>query len=406
MAENNQTEQSPTLIVHPREGTPDPVDTPEALRDAIERLRTSSMPVAVDVERASGFRYSDRAYLIQIRREDVGTFLIDADALPHLGELNEALQNAVWILHAADQDLPSLRGADLHAPEVFDTEVAAQLLGFERIGLAAVLEQTLGVTLDKEHQASDWSNRPLPRAWLRYAALDVELLTELYQVLSRQLFDADRWEWAEQEFQHILQKAPKPADPNKWRTIPGAGKIRNRRQLAILEELWTVREELAAAKDIAPTRLISNRTLVSLAFKPPRNKRSLLNIQEMRRPRTRGFTDQWMNAIRRGKYRPDADLPPLRRPHLPGELPKASGWKMAYPEEFARLRRVREAIAPVARKLGIEPAVLLEPRVQKRVAWDAPALRGEELAAYLMRIGARKWQVENVLAPLEAALRG
>lgn len=395
----------PTLIVHPKEGTPDPVDTPEALADAVARLAKSEAPVAIDVERASGFRYSDRAYLVQIRREDVGTFLIDADALPDLADLNTALSNAVWILHAADQDLPSLREAHLDPPEVFDTEVAAQLLGFERIGLAAVCEEAIGLTLDKEHQVSDWSVRPLPRAWLRYAALDVELLTDLYRVLGKRLYDADRWEWAQQEFEFILRRPPKPADPNRWRTIPGAGKIRQRRKLAILEELWHTRENIAKDMDIAPTRLIRNRTLVSLAFKTPRNKRSLLNIQEMRRPRTRRFTNEWMDAIKRGKSRSDKDLPPLKRPHLPDELPKPSGWKMSNPEAFERLQLVRNAVKAIGEELGIDPAVVLEPRVQRHIAWEGIASQGDDLEAFLTRQHARPWQIEHVHAPLEAAIR-
>lgn len=399
-----KTEDEPRLVVHPREGTPDPIDSPEALAIATKRLAASTMPVAVDVERASGFRYSDRAYLIQIRREDVGTFLIDADALPHLDGVNEALQNAVWILHAADQDLPSLRGAHLFAPEIFDTEVAAQLLGYERIGLAAVLEETLGVTLDKEHQASDWSTRPLPHSWLRYAALDVELLTELYQVLGHKLYDAGRWEWAQQEFEHIRKAEPKPADPNKWRKIPGAGKIRNRRQLAILEELWHTREEIARGKDIAPTRFIRNRTLVSLAAKPPRNKRSLLNMQEMCKPRTRNHTVEWMAAIKRGKDRPDAQLPPLRRPQVPGELPSSSGWRSNHPDARARLKLVQKAVADAAQELSLDQAVVLAPRVQKHVAWDGPKLFGKELHDYLARHGAREWQIEQVQAGLEHAI--
>lgn len=400
----NMSETEPTLIVHPREGTPDPTDTPADLERAIKKLAASPMPVAIDVERASGFRYSDRAYLIQIRREDVGTFLIDAATLPHLQSLGAALQNAVWILHAADQDLPSLREANLHAPELFDTEVAAQLLGFERIGLTAVLERTLGVTLDKEHQASDWSNRPLPRAWLRYAALDVEFLTQLYRALSHELYEAGRWDWAQQEFEHILNLPPKSADPNKWRSIPGAGKIRTRRQLAILDQLWRAREEIAKEQDIAPTRLISNRTLVSLAFKPPRNKRALLNIQQMRRPRTRSHTDEWMSAIKHAKCMSEADLPPLRKHTPPGSLPKVSGWRSAHPDEFARLKVVRRAIEPLAQQIGIDPAVLLEPRIQKRLAWDGPVLRTDEMRDYLRRRGAREWQIERVADALVEAI--
>lgn len=405
MASENQTKTEPKLIIHPRQGTPDLIDTPAGLQQAAQQLAHSTMPVAIDVERAGGFRYSHRAYLVQIRREDVGTFLIDSGVLTDLSILNDALGNAVWILHDADQDLASLRMAGLHVPQLFDTMWAARLLGFERFGLAAVCEQVLGVTLDKNHQNDDWSTRPLPRAWLRYAALDVELLTELYEKMARLLYDLGRWEWAEQEFQNILTRPVKPADPQRWRSLPGAGKIRTRRNLAILEELWTTRERIAESIDIEPTKLIRNKLLVELALNPPRTARQLLMFQELRRPTTRKYVDEWLAAMNRGRSRLDASLPDLKRTYLPGDFPKVTGWKQAAPQAHQRLQQIRDCVRRLAAPLGIDQEVLLETRIQKHLAWHDIRYRGADLVDFLGRHGARPWQVERVAKALENALK-
>ena len=170
--------EDPELIAFPRDGIPEIIDTQSALERAAKELSASSLPVAVDVERAQGFRYGSSPYLLQLRREDVGSFLIDTAALPHL-ECLQASMNSTWILHDASQDLPNLRELGLEIPALFDTQVASRLLGMTHFGLSAVCEQVLGLTLVKDHQASNWSVRPLPKDWLRYAVLDVELLTAL-----------------------------------------------------------------------------------------------------------------------------------------------------------------------------------------------------------------------------------
>ena len=178
--------EDPELIAFPREGIPEIIDTQSALEQAAEDLSASSLPVAVDVERAQGFRYGSSPYLLQLRREDVGSFLIDTAALPHL-ECLQASMNSTWILHDASQDLPNLRELGLEIPALFDTQVASRLLGMTHFGLSAVCEQVLGLTLVKDHQASNWSVRPLPKDWLRYAVLDVELLTALKDSLEERL---------------------------------------------------------------------------------------------------------------------------------------------------------------------------------------------------------------------------
>lgn len=402
-------------IHHPREGTPDPIDTAAAYHHAVTALAASNAPVAVDVERAAGFRYSDRAYLIQIRREDVGTFLFDPPALAQAGiagadgfaaltELNQALANHLWILHSAHQDLKSLAQVGLAPPRLFDTEIAARLLGFTRFSLVCVCEQELGVSLAKDHQAGDWSIRPLPRSWLRYAALDVELLPQLYEHLSDQLRQRGRNDWAVQEFEQVRTRLPKPADPQRWRTTPGAGKITTPQGLARLEELWQVREALAQAQDIAPARLVPHRVLVHLALHPPSNRRQLMNSEVMRKPNVRAHAKEWLAALTRAKFRDPQDLPALRRPQS-GQAPaRPTLWKQSNPQAFARLQCVRQAVKRVAKTVELDPEVVLEPRVQRQLAWTEVAYRKAEFAQYLERLGARSWQVELCAVALENAL--
>ena len=146
-----------------RDGLTDVVDSRASLDQVIDAFRSGSGPIAIDAERASGYRYSQRAYLIQIRREGSGTSLVDPIAFEDLDELNDAFGPAEWILHAASQDLACLREVGLAPTTLFDTELAARLLGYPRVGLATLVETILGHSMRKEHSAVDWSQRPLPQ---------------------------------------------------------------------------------------------------------------------------------------------------------------------------------------------------------------------------------------------------
>ena len=206
------------------------------------RVAAGTGPIALDAERASGYRYSPRAYLIQLRREGSGTALIDPIAFDDLASLNEAIGDAEWILHAASQDLPCLREVGLAPVRLFDTELAARLLGYPRVGLATLVEVILGRSMRKEHSAVDWSRRPLPQPWLEYAALDVEVLVELRDVIAAALVESGKDDWAEQEFQHLIHHVPPPRqDP--WRRTSGIHKAKGRRALAAVRELWTARDD-------------------------------------------------------------------------------------------------------------------------------------------------------------------
>ena len=159
-------------LLEPRDGLPPVIETDAALAEATGRLAHGHGPVAVDAERASGYRYGQRAYLVQLRRVGAGTVLIDPIACPELSGVDAALQDAEAILHAASQDLPCLAEVGFRPRQLFDTELAGRLLGYPRVALGTLVEEVLGFHLEKGHSAADWSVRPLREELLRYAALD------------------------------------------------------------------------------------------------------------------------------------------------------------------------------------------------------------------------------------------
>ncbi len=212
------TEPDHTPLLHPAEGMPDLSVTASQIAAAAELLDRGHGPFAVDAERASGFRYSNRAYLIQIRRTGAGTVLIDpvshgVDPLTALRPVAEVLSTDEWILHSADQDLPCLAEVGMRPPALYDTELAGRLAGFDRVNLATMVQRLLGFGLAKGHGAADWSKRPLPAEWLNYAALDVELLIELRAAISRILAEQGKTDWAAQEFEHLRIVGPREATP-------------------------------------------------------------------------------------------------------------------------------------------------------------------------------------------------
>ena len=250
-----------TPLVAPREGTPAPIADNAGLMRSAEALASGTGPVAVDAERASGYRYSSKAYLVQLRREGSGTVLLDPLPFGELTPLADAIADTEWVLHAASQDLPCLAEIGLRPKELFDTELAARLAGFERVGLAALTESLLGYSLEKHHSAADWSTRPLPESWLTYAALDVELLVDLRNILAEELTKQGKAEWAAEEFDALVRFGglpPKPR-PDPWRRTSGIHRVRGARALARVRALWYARDAVASRRDSAPGRVLSGR---------------------------------------------------------------------------------------------------------------------------------------------------
>jgi ribonuclease D len=361
----------------------------EEFRAACAVLAAGTGPVAVDVERASGFRYSQRAYLVQVFRRDAGVFLFDPPAIGDFAPLQEAIGGVEWVLHAASQDLPSLRELHLEPPVIFDTELASRLLGHERVGLGAVVEDTLGIVLKKEHSASDWSTRPLPDSWLEYAALDVLHLIDVRDILVQELEEQGKTAFAAEEFAATLARAPKPPREDPWRRLSGLHQVRGARNLAVARSLWQAREAYAQAQDVSPGRLVPDRSLVAAVMANPTSKQALAGVKEFQGRASRTQLDRWWQAIVDG--RASEELP---RERVPSDtLPPPRAWADRNPEADARLKAARPVVEAVAEELGMPTENLLTPEYLRRVAWDLPGETSEEIAAALAALGARPWQI-------------
>jgi ribonuclease D len=371
----------------------------EEFRAACAVLAAGTGPVAVDVERASGFRYSQRAYLVQVFRRDAGVFLFDPPAIGDFAPLQEAIGDVEWVLHAASQDLPSLRELHLEPPVIFDTELASRLLGHERVGLGAVVEDTLGITLKKEHSAADWSTRPLPDSWLEYAALDVLHLIDVRDILVLELEEQGKTEFAAQEFAATLARAPKPPREDPWRRLSGLHQVRGARNLAVARSLWQAREAYAQDQDVSPGRLVPDRSLVAAVMANPPSKQALAGIKEFQGRASRSQLDRWWQAIVDG--RASEELP---RERVPSDtLPPPRAWADRNPEADARLKAARPVVEAVAEELGMPTENLLTPEHLRRVAWDLPGETPEEIGDALVALGARPWQIEQTAQKIAAA---
>lgn len=372
----------------------------QGLQLASERIAAGNGPFGVDTERASGFTYSNRAYLVQVYRRGAGTFIFDPIDIEDFTPLADALRGDEWVLHAADQDLPSLREIGLDPERLFDTELGSRLLGLDRVGLGSVTAQLLGVELEKAHSAADWSTRPLPEAWLEYAALDVSLLPDLRDAVWAELEQNGKSEYAEQEFEAVRIRAPKPKPVEPWRKLSGGNKLRAARQLAMARELWIARDELAQTRDVAPGRLIPDSSIVIAVTANPRSAGELASIKMFRGRASRTELNRWWKAILRGKTTENL---PGAKPRDEGAIPNHRGWSQRHPEAAERLTELRAVVTAEAERQHMPVENLIAPAVVRGLAWAPPVDASPEVVAVrLAELGARPWQI-GLVAPILAA---
>jgi ribonuclease D len=391
-------------LLEPRDGLPPLVTTASALAEAVAALSAGEGPVAVDAERASGYRYGHRAFLVQLRRRGAGTVLIDPVACPDLSALDAALAGCEAVLHAASQDLPCLAELGYRPRRLFDTELAGRLLGYPRVGLGVLVETVLGFTLEKGHAAADWSTRPLPTEWLRYAALDVEVLVELRDALAAELAEQGKTEWARQEFAAVLAAGPPAPRPDPWRRTSGIHRVHTRRGMAVVRELWLERDKIARRRDLSPGRVLPDAAIVEAARVLPGAERDLTEIPGFRGRGARRHAPEWRRAVDRARAQPEPNLPGTASP-LPEGPPPAHRWAERDPVAARRLAAVRGAVAALADEHSLPAENLLPPDVVRRLAWKPPEPPSPEaIGAELVQHGARPWQAELTAKPISKAL--
>jgi len=375
-----------------------------ALTSTIDAFASGAGPVAVDAERASGYRYSARAYLVQLRRAGAGTALVDPLPFHDLAELGTAIGDAEWVLHAASQDLPCLAEVGMRPRRVFDTELAGRLLNYPRVGLASMVEELLGYRLSKEHSAVDWSTRPLPEPWLSYAALDVEVLVELRDEIHRQLTESGKLGWAEEEFAALLNSGQTPARPDPWRRTSGIHRVRGKRPLATVRALWRLRDEIARQQDITPSRVLRDAAIVEAATAQPKTRADLAALGGFRGRIAQRNLVRFLGAIEEARRLPDTDLPSLAARY--DGPPPAKAWADRDPAAAARLADAREAVGQVAEQHQLPVENVVAPDSVRRLCWTPPEPPTEDAVADALRgYGAREWQVGLVSAVLSAALQ-
>jgi ribonuclease D len=366
----------------------------------IAHLAKDPGSISIDAERASGFRYSQRAYLIQLSLRDQEIFMVDPIVLNEVAEgwnigLAKELNNRTWILHAATQDLPCLAELGFVPKAIIDTELGARLAGFERVGLGSLAAELLDIELAKEHSAADWSIRPLSDAMLDYGALDVDILHELWDAVEASLTEQNKLSWAQQEFDHLLKFKPKVPLLEPWRSLPGLSKIKDELKLKIAASLWLTRDKIARAEDLAPGRLVPDRSIMAAVEQKPRSKRELASNKAFQGRASRTRLDDWWAAIERA---PEVVID--ENPERGNGIPNHRSWEKRFPEAHIRLNAVRPLMLELATELKLPIENLLTPDYLRRAMFEPH----EDLATQLADLGARPWQIQLVLPVITAGL--
>ncbi len=367
------------------------LDSSSAVEQWLSGIRTTGI-LALDTEGASFHRYVDRIYLIQLSTRETHAII---DPLPiatpaGLGALVE--DPAVEIVfHDADYDLRLLRqDYGWQVRNVFDTRIAAQLLGLKAFGLAALLERSFGLKLDKKHQRADWSMRPLTADMLDYAAQDTMHLLGLRDVLRAELEAKGRLAWAAEEFARLETIGWAAEDPAAaFLRIKGARDL-TRRELALFREVVQWRDATALALDRATFRVVGNETLFELARLAPRTRDALGKVKGMPRGILERAGDAILAAIGRGLEVPEAELP---------RFPKTARWDRDpdFDHKVGALKAVRDAAAT---RLELDPGVLCSRERLEAVARLLPREVDD-----LTRIPEfRRWQIAEMGAGFVQAI--
>jgi len=401
MSDDIVEESIPDLepLVFPSEGLPELIDSQSQLEEACLALQSGTGPIAIDAERASSYRYSARAYLIQLRRAGSGTFLIDPISISDFSNLSRTLKDAEWILHAATQDLSCLAELSLIPTKLFDTEHAGRLLGRERVGLQALLESEMQLSLAKEHSAADWSTRPLPEPWLAYAALDVEKLIELRELLLIDLVNKDRLHWAQQDFDNLISWKPSPALPEPWRRTSEIHQVRQPGQLAIVRELWFERDRLGRDRDKAVSKILPDAAIIDIAKLDLKSAKEIYLLDSLRNRSHKALADLWWQARQKALALPESELPKSNSGQ--SSIPPTKAWEEKNPAAHEKFTKLRPKVLEVADSYAVAPEIIISPEVIRQLCWQAHETMSNhsELDTWLDGQNVRQWQSE-LMSPI------
>ena len=373
------------------------IDNQESLINCCNNLEKDEQPYAIDAERASGFKYSQRAYLLQISSATSDIYLIDPTSIKDLTPLRQLLNNKSWILHAATQDLPCLFELELKPGEIFDTELAARLLSLPHVGLGGLLEDELQITLDKEHSAADWSKRPLPQDWLVYAALDVEFLHQLRKSLTQKLIDNNKLNLAQQEFIALCSWQSPGLRNDPWRRTSGMHEVRGGQDSAIVRQIWLKRDEIAQQRDIAAGRVLNDAGIVEIAAKKPKTVQELKDLASIKYRPAKNDAEIWFEQLQIALQLGPDQWPVKQKGAESYPAPKS--WLEKRPEAYHRLQFVKAQLHKLSEELLIPVEHLCSPDLVKKWCWDKPTDQLETINDWLISQGARDWQAQN-LAPV------
>jgi ribonuclease D len=400
-----------TPLLTPRAGVPEVISTDSRFEEMIAQLLKGDGPIAIDAERASGYKYSQRAYLIQIYRKDGGLHLIDP--IPFISsdlwrKFNENFSMYEWVIHASTQDLPCLLELGLDPQTLFDTELGARIAGCPKVGLGPLSESLLELQLAKEHSAVDWSIRPLKPEWLTYAALDVDVLLDIREKVEELLLAKNKLDWAKEDFNSILknfkEKQDQPAKPDRWRRTSGMHKVRDRLNMTIIRDLWLSRNELAQELDLAPGRVLGDEAIVEIAIKRPTTSEAMAKVISWRTKLDPPPFTRWLAVLNKSLQTPLDEQVELRVPST--SMPPLKIWKDKNPLGYARLTHARGKIAELSTEIEIPAENLITPELVRKLCWDLPPVDQSEyeefVVAQLKSYGARDWQIDQV-APLIAS---
>ena len=403
-----------TPLITPRHGVPEVISNESDFEKLIAQLLNGSGPLAIDAERASGYRYSQRAYLIQIYRENGGLHLIDPIPLKDSklwGKFNKEFSAYEWVIHASTQDLPCLIDVGLKPELLFDTELGARIAGCDRVGLGPLAESLLELQLAKEHSAVDWSIRPLRPEWITYAALDVDILLDIRNSVEKLLTEQNKLKWAKQDFASILKNYQNyvfsdEAKPERWRRTSGMHKVRDRLTMAIVRDLWFSRDELGREIDLAPGRVLGDEAIIELATKRPDNLEAVAKVIGRRTRLEAPPFNRWLNVLNLALKTPLDQQPELRVPSQ--SLPPIKIWKDRNPLGYARLTHARAALIELSTQIQIPTENLITPELVRKICWQEPPTSNSEYEDFVIeqlnKTGARPWQIELVTPAISAAL--